>query len=66
MSHPKRQVTQVGIGFTELSNGFAATDHSAALQDICDRLGPGTINVFVPQWLARLPLPLSDKDRDAG
>jgi hypothetical protein len=49
-----------------LSNGFAATDDPAALRDICDRLGPGTINVFVQRWLARLPLPLSEKDRDAG
>jgi hypothetical protein len=62
----KRQATQAGISFTELSNGFAATDDPAALQDICDRLGPGTINVFVQRWLTRLPLPLTDKDRDAG
>jgi hypothetical protein len=62
----KRQATQAGIGFTELSNGFAATDDPAALQEICDRLGSGTINVFVQRWLARLPLPLTDKDRDAG
>jgi hypothetical protein len=62
----KRQATKAGIGFTELSNGFAACDHSAALQAICDRLGPGTINVFVERWLARLPLPLTDTDRDAG
>jgi len=62
----KRQATKAGIGFTELSNGFAACDDSAALQAICDRLGPGTINVFVERWLARLPLPLTDTDRDAG
>ena len=37
----KRQATQAGIGFTELSNGFAATDDPAALQAICDRLGAG-------------------------
>jgi len=36
------------------------------LQAICDRLGPGTINVFVQRWLARLPLPLGEADRDAG
>ena len=36
------------------------------LQAICDRLGPGTINVFVQRWLARLPLPFTDADRDAG
>src|SRR6478736_3489482 len=42
----KQQAARTGIGFTELSNGFAATDDSAALQAICDRLGPGTINVL--------------------
>ena len=42
----KRQATKAGIGFTELSNGFAAADDPAALQAICDRLGPGTIEAF--------------------
>jgi hypothetical protein len=36
------------------------------LQAICDRLGPATINVFVQRWLARLPLPLGEADRDGG
>ncbi len=52
--------------FTELSNGFASCDDPAALQAICDRLGPGTIRVFFERWMARLPLPLSAADRDAG
>lgn len=59
----KRQATQQGLGFTELSNGFAATEDPAALQGICDRLGPGTITVFVERWLSILPLPLTDADR---
>jgi hypothetical protein len=62
----KRQATKAGIGFTEPSNGFAACDDPQALQQICDRLGAGTINVFVQRWLARLPLPLTDADRRAG
>jgi hypothetical protein len=62
----KRQAIQAGIGFTELSNGFAATDDPQGLQEICDRLGAGTITVFVQRWLARLPLPFDQKDRDAG
>jgi hypothetical protein len=41
----KRQAALAGIGFTELSNGFAATDDPAGLQAICDRLGPGAIGV---------------------
>ena len=28
--------------------------------------GPGIINVFVQRWLALLPLPFTDADRDAG
>ncbi|HEX6756534.1 MAG TPA: hypothetical protein VF109_11405 [Mycobacteriales bacterium] len=62
----KRQAVQAGIGYTELSNGFAATDDPAGLQTICDRLGPAVIGVFAERWLAVLPLPLTDADRAAG
>jgi hypothetical protein len=62
----KRQATHAGIAFTELSNGFAATDDPAALQRICDRLGPGTITVFAERWFSVLPLPLTPADRDGG
>jgi hypothetical protein len=62
----KRQAAKAGIGFTALSNGFAACDDPAALQQICDRLGPGAINVFFERWMSVLPLPLTEHDRDAG
>jgi hypothetical protein len=62
----KRQATKAGIAFTELSNGFATCDDPAALQAICDRLGPGVIRVFFERWTSRLPLPLTTVDRDAG
>ena len=62
----KRQATQAGIGFTELSNGFATCDDPAGLQEICDRLGPGTIEVFFDRWMSILPLPLTAADRAAG
>jgi hypothetical protein len=62
----KRQATQAGTGFSELSNGFAACADPAALQAICDRLGPGTITVFFERWMSRLPLPLTGADRAAG
>ena len=42
----KRQAVKAGIGFTELSNGFASCDDPDGLQEICDRLQPGTIEVF--------------------
>jgi hypothetical protein len=62
----KRQAAAAGIGFTALSNGFASADDPAALQDICDRFGPGTVQVWFERWMARIPLPLDDADRDAG
>lgn len=62
----KRQAVHAGIGFRELSNGFAGCQDPQALQDICDRFGPGTLTVFAERWWARLPLPLSPTDRAAG
>jgi hypothetical protein len=62
----KRQATRSGIGFTELSNGFAATDDPAGLQAICDRLGPEEITEFARRWFSILPLPLTDADAAAG
>jgi hypothetical protein len=41
-------------------------DNPAALQEICDRLQPGTIEVFAQRWLARLPLPFGPADQRAG
>ena len=62
----KRQALRAGIGFTELSNGFASCDDPAGLQEICDRLQPGTIEVFAQRWMHRIPMPFGSKDRDAG
>ncbi len=62
----KRQAARAGIGFTELSNGFAACDDPAGLQEICNRLQPGTIEVFAQRWLHRLPLPFGPADQRAG
>ena len=62
----KRQALAAGIGFTALSNGFASCDDPAGLQDICDRFGPGTVQVWFERWMAQIPLPLDGADRDAG
>ncbi len=62
----KRQAAAAGVGFTELSNGFASCADPAALQAICDRFGPQPIQAFVERWWARLPLPLTGADRAAG
>ncbi|HET8659479.1 MAG TPA: hypothetical protein VFM55_10830 [Micromonosporaceae bacterium] len=62
----KRQAVTAGIGFTELSNGFAGCTDPAGLQAICDRFGPQAIRAFCEYWWARLPLPLTPADRAAG
>src|SRR5262245_28352690 len=62
----KRQATRAGISYRELSNGFAACGDPGALQEICDRLGPGTIEVFAQRWLHRLPMPFGRTDQHAG
>jgi hypothetical protein len=62
----KRQALKAGIGFTALSNGFAACDDPDGLQAICDRLQPGTIEVFAQRWLHRLPMPFGRADQLAG
>jgi hypothetical protein len=62
----KRQAGKAGLRFSALSNGFAACDDPAALQVICDRLQPGTIEVFAQRWLHRLPLPFGPADQRAG
>src|SRR6516225_1406119 len=62
----KRQAAKAGIGFTPLDNGFAAIDDPAALQAICDGLGPDQIDALLRKWLARLPHPFTAADRQAG
>jgi hypothetical protein len=61
----KRQAAQAGIGFEALDNGFAAGD-AAALQAICDRLGPPDIDALLDKWLRILPHPFTADDIAAG
>ncbi len=62
----KRQATAAGIGYTELSNGFATCDDPAGLQAICDALGPEAIQAFFDRWMGVLPLPLTEHDQVDG
>ncbi len=62
----KRQATKDGIAFTALDNGFATVEDPAALQAICDRLGPGQVDGLLRKWLALLPHPFTAADRAAG
>jgi len=60
------KATHAGIGFTALDNGFAAVDDPAALQAICDQLGPEQIDALLRKWLAILPHPFTADQRAAG
>jgi hypothetical protein len=62
----KRQAARAGIGFTALPDGFASCDDPAGLQVICDRLQPGTIEVFAQRWLHVLPVPFTQADQEHG
>jgi hypothetical protein len=62
----KRQADQRGMAFKTLDNGFLACDAPAALQEICDQLGPEHIQAFFAKWQARLPGRLTAEDRQAG
>jgi hypothetical protein len=62
----KRQAAKAGIGHTALDNAFAAVADVAAVQAICDGLGPAQIDALLRKWLARLPHPFTAADRAAG
>jgi hypothetical protein len=62
----KRQLRKRGIAFEALDNGFLACAEPAALQAICDELGPTQIQAFFEKWQQRLPWRLSQPDQAAG
>ena len=62
----QRQAARAGIAFTPMDNAFAAVSDPAALQRICDQLGPEQIDALLRKWLARLPHPFTPADREAG
>ena len=62
----KRQLEKAGIAYEALDNGFRSCSDAAALQKICDRLGPGAVQSFFGRWWRRLPSPFTDADVGAG
>ncbi len=62
----QRQATKTGLAFVPLDNAFAQVDDPAALQRICDQLGPRQIRALLDKWLAILPNPFTDADQHAG
>ncbi|WP_218063835.1 hypothetical protein [Arthrobacter wenxiniae] len=62
----QRQAAKAGIGYVAMDNAFAKVENIAALQEICDTLGPEQIDALLRKWLAILPHPFSAADRAAG
>jgi hypothetical protein len=62
----KQQLRRAGVAFDSLDNGFLACADPIRLQTICDRLGPADVQAFFDRWAARLPAPLTARDRAAG
>lgn len=62
----KRQASRQGVDAKALANGFAACDDVERLQAICDRFGPEDVQGFFDRWIAQIPTPFTDADRDAG
>ena len=62
----KQQARKQGIDFEALDNGFLSCSDPAALQAICDELGPEQLQVFLTKWQLCLPWRLTEKDREAG
>jgi hypothetical protein len=58
--------SSAGIGHTALDNGFATCEDPAAVQAICNQLGPAQIDELLRKWLALLPHPFTAADREAG
>ncbi len=62
----KRQLIDRGIAFEPLRNGFQSCADPAALQRICDALGPDEVRSLFRRWMDVIPLPLPAADRAAG
>lgn len=62
----KQQLRRANVPFASLDNGFLACADPARLQAVCDHLGPADVQAFFDRWIARLPSPLTARDRAAG
>lgn len=62
----KRELLRCGIAFEPLRNGFKSCAAPAALQRVCDGIGPADVERLFRRWMAAMPLPLTSADRAAG
>jgi hypothetical protein len=56
----------LGLEVAPLANGFASASDPARLQELCDSVQAGTLQVFFDRWMARIPVPLTQADHDHG
>jgi hypothetical protein len=64
--YAKCQLRREGIAYKAPDNGFVSCANLERLQNICDELGPLEIDGLLRRWLARLPHPYTEQDREAG
>jgi hypothetical protein len=62
----KQQLRRQRIRFESLDNGFLDCADAAALQTVCDALGPADVQTFFDRWSHRLPWPMTPANRAAG
>ena len=62
----KQQLSEEGIGFVSLDNGFLSCEDPDRLQAICECLGPTDVQSCFDRWSCKVPWPLSAEDRAAG
>ncbi len=62
----KCQLDQQGIAYEALDNGILSCKHPHRLQSLCNGLSAKKIDTLLRKWLARLPHPFSNRDRQAG
>jgi hypothetical protein len=62
----KRQLDKGAIKYQALDNGFSSCADAAALEKICEHLGPAAVQSFFTRWLRRLPSPFTEADIQAG
>lgn len=62
----KRELRSRAIAFEPLRNGFRSCADPPALQRIADAIGPADVERLFRRWTARIPLPLTTADHEAG
>ncbi len=62
----KKQLLKENIAYEELDNGIFSCDSPTRLQEIADSLLSTNIQSYFNKWINRIPLPLTQYDREKG